>query len=276
MALVSVDWLATQLGAADVRIVDTRWYLTEPSKGHAEYLEAHIPGAIYMDIDHDLSAPKGHGPGRHPLPRALEFASTASRAGIGSQTFVVVYDAVGGAYAARLWWLLRYFGHRQVAVLDGGWPAWVRAGLPTTAAVPTIWPAEFRAIPNTDMVVNADLVEQIRQNPEALLLDARAAERYAGLVEPMDARAGHVPGAISAPFAGNLAPDGTFLPVEELRQRYAELGAGQANTIVCYCGSGVTATHNLLALTLLGYEDGLLYEGSWSDWSADPQRPIAP
>jgi thiosulfate/3-mercaptopyruvate sulfurtransferase len=273
--LVTPAWLHEHLSDPDLRVVDTRWYLMEPARGRAEYLESHIPGAIYMDMDGDLAAPKGQGPGRHPLPQPGAFAAAAGRAGIGGSTLVVAYDSSGGAAAARLWWLLRYFGHDQFALLDGGWQAWQAAGLPSAQGAVQVSPAQFVARPRRELVVDAGQVDQIRQAPGALLLDARAGERYAGLVEPIDPRAGHIPGAASAPFAGNLGPDGRFLAPEALRERYAALGAERAEALVCYCGSGVTAAHNLLALELAGITGGLLYEGSWSDWSSDPSLPAA-
>jgi thiosulfate/3-mercaptopyruvate sulfurtransferase len=271
-SLVSTEWLAQQL--AICRVVDVRWYLTEPGRGRAEYLAAHVPGAVYMDIDVDLSGPKGSGPGRHPLPSPAAFAAAAGRAGIGPETHVVAYDGVGGAYAARLWWLLHSNGHERVSLLDGGWPAWVAAGYPTETGETTPAPALFTARPNSNVTVDAAAVDAMRRDPHALVLDARAAERYEGRQEPIDPRAGHIPGAKSAPFAGNLRPDGTLLSPDELRARYDALGANEATTIVCYCGSGVTATHTIFALRLAGRE-ALLYGGSWSDWSSDPNRPVA-
>jgi thiosulfate/3-mercaptopyruvate sulfurtransferase len=273
--LVTAAWLREHHADANLRVVDVRWYLTEPGRGRSEYLASHIPGAVYMDIDTDLSAPKGQGPGRHPLPSAETFAATASRAGIGPQTHVVAYDSAGGSHAARVWWLLRYFGHERVSLLDGGWPAWQAAGFPAEAGESQIPPANFTARPNPALVVDAATVDRLRHDPRALLLDARATERYEGRVEPVDPRAGHIPGAKSAPTAGNLRPDGTLLGPEELRARYRALGADAAETVVCYCGSGVTAAHDLFALHLAGRTDALLYEGSWSDWSSDPERPAA-
>jgi thiosulfate/3-mercaptopyruvate sulfurtransferase len=272
--LVSADWLRPKLSDPALRVVDVRWYLAEPGRGRAEYLAGHIPGAVYLNIDSDLSAPQGQGPGRHPLPSAADFAATAGRAGIDAGTHVVAYDASGGAAAARLWWLLRYFGHAAVSLLDGGWPAWLAAGGASEPGEVDVAPALFEARPNPALVVDAAAVERLRDDRAVLLLDARATERYEGRMEPIDPRAGHIPGALSAPFAENLGPDGRFLPRDVLAARYAALGAGAAEQVVCYCGSGVTAAHNLLAMHLAGYE-GLLYEGSWSDWSADPARPAA-
>jgi thiosulfate/3-mercaptopyruvate sulfurtransferase len=272
---VPVDWLAERLNDPAVRVVDVRWYLTEQGRGEAEYAESHIPGAVYMNIDTDLSAPRGAGPGRHPLPSPQAFAEAAGRAGIGAETHVVAYDQVGGAYAARLWWLLHYFGHGRVSVLDGGWPAWVAAGYPVEHGSSRVPPAVFVPQPQSGMVVDAEQVEQLRHQQDVLLLDARAAERYEGRTEPVDARAGHIPGARSAPYAGNVGPDGAMLGPDDLRRRFDDLGAAQAATIVCYCGSGVTAAHNVLALQQAGYHGAVLYEGSWSDWSSDPARPAA-
>lgn len=273
--LVSADWLAARLDDPNVRPVDVRWYLTEPERGYQEYLAGHIPGAPYMSLDRDMAKPAYQGPGRHPLPAPEAFAEAAGRAGVGAETLVVAYDSQGGAYAARLWWLLRYFGHERVALLDGGWGAWTAGGHPAAQGETTVAPASFTARPRPELVVGADAVEELRHRAEALLIDARAAERYEGRVEPMDKRAGHIPGARSLPFAQNLRPDGTFKSPEELRAQYEALGAGGAAQVVCYCGSGVTAAHNLFALRLAGRGDALLYEGSWSDWSSDPQRPVA-
>lgn len=273
--LVTADWVAERLHDPQIRVVDLRWYLTEPGRGRQEYLEAHVPGAAYMDIDHDLSAPAWHGPGRHPLPAPEHFAGVAARTGISAASHVIIYDAVGGAYATRLWWLLRYFGHDRVSLLDGGWPAWVAGGYATEAGEAQITAALFTPQPNPAMLVYADDVERMRHAPDVLLLDARSAERFEGKNEIMDARAGHIPGARSAPYAGNLSADGTLLPAEALRARYTALGADHARTIVCYCGSGVTATHDLLALELAGFTNTVLYAGSWSDWSSNPERPAA-
>ncbi len=273
--LVTAEWLSQNLHTANLRIIDVRWYLTEPGRGYAEYTDAHIPGAVYLDIDSDLSAPRGKGPGRHPLPSAEAFEATASHTGIATDTHVIAYDSVGGGYAARVWWLLCYFGHKRVSLLDGGWQAWQAAGLPEEQAIPSIIPTVFKAQAQPAMVVDADRVEQLRTQPGTLLLDARAAERYQGLTEPIDMRAGHIPGACSAPFAGNLSQAGLMLAPKQLRERFEALGVEQTTQVVSYCGSGVTAAHNVFALELAGYPAALLYEGSWSDWSADPDRALA-
>jgi thiosulfate/3-mercaptopyruvate sulfurtransferase len=273
--LVSAGWLSERLADPHIRIVDVRWYLGEPGRGAREYAERHVPGAVYLDIDADLSSPLGSGPGRHPLPSPEAFAAVASRAGIGADTHVIAYDQVGGGYAARLWWLLRYFGHARASLLDGGWAAWQAAGAPTEAGLASPPSATFIPRPQPELVVDAGTVDMLRRKAGVLLLDARAAERYEGRTEPIDARGGHIPGARSAPFAGNLDQELRMLSPEQLRARFDALGAQQADTIVCYCGSGVSAAHNVLALELAGYPGVLLYEGSWSDWSSDPERPIA-
>ena len=273
--LVDPAWLLEHLNDPDIRIADLRWYLLEPGRGRIEYLEAHIPGAVYLDIDTDLAAPPFQGPGRHPIPSPEAFAATASRAGIAPTTHVIAYDSVGGAYAARLWWLLRYFGHERVSLLDGGWPAWTAAGFPVEAGDVAPQPTVFVPRPNRLMVVDADTVETLRHNPRALIIDVRAPERYQGIAEPLDPRAGHIPGAVSAPYADAIDTNGRLLPADALRARYAALGADRAETIVCYCGSGVTAAHTILALERAGWKNVLLYEGSWSDWSRDPARPAA-
>jgi thiosulfate/3-mercaptopyruvate sulfurtransferase len=274
-ALVSAEWLYNHLGDADVRPVDVRWYLTERGRGRAEYNEAHIPGAAFMDIDDDLAAPPENGPGRHPLPSPEAFAQAAGHAGIGPNTHVIAYDASGGAYATRLWWLLRYFGHARVSLLDGGWQAWQAAGYPTASGEEQVLRAEFTPNPQPDMVMNADAVDQLRGANGALLIDARAAERYEGRTEPIDPRAGHIPGARNMPYANNMRPDSTWKSPDELRAQYNSLGADTAAQVVCYCGSGITATHDIFALHLAGRDDARLYEGSWSDWSSDPDRPAA-
>lgn len=291
--LVDVAWLAAHHDNALVRIVDCRWYLGG-RRGSVEYARGHIPGAIHLDVDADLAASAAKGPGRHPLPDAAAFARTLARAGIAPETCVIAYDDVGGAIAARLWWLLRYFGHpvhhassptpapsSQVRagarVLNGGLQAWVAAGHSLSTRVPEISPAPIMdLVPGGALVADKAQVDAQRHDSGVVLLDARSSDRYQGLTEPVDARAGHIPGARSAPFAGNLrAPAGAFLSGEELTGRYADLGALEARTVICYCGSGVTACHALLALAAIGREDAVLYEGSWSDWSRDPALAVS-
>ena len=270
--IVSVDWLAAHLTDPTLRIADVRWSLAGPP-GAALYAEGHIPGAVFLDADRELSTP-GAGPGRHPVPTAARLAAVLGARGIGDAHVVVAYDDAGGSIASRLWWLVRHYGRDGTcAVLDGGIRAWTDAGLPLTPEQPnhasTTWtPGNAR-----DDVVGSDEVAALAVDG-ALLLDARAGERYRGETEPIDPRAGHIPGAHSAPWAANLASDGRFRPATELRKRYAALGATERAT-VAYCGSGLNATHDLLAMELAGIEGGRLYAGSWSAWSSDPSRPAA-
>ncbi len=274
--LVTTDWLAQHLNDPDVRVVDVRWYLFDRTKsGRDEYLRGHLPGAVFMDLDRELASPRGQGPGRHPLPTPQRFAQAAGQAGIGLKTHVVAYDDRGAASAARLWWLLRYLGHDSVSLLDGGVTRWAAEGRPLETAVPIVAPGNFVPHPHPEMVVDAAAVEALVQDPHALVLDVRAAERYEGKVEPIDPRAGHIPGAVNAPYTGNVRDDQRFSSPEQLRARFAQLGAEEARQIVSYCGSGVNACQSIFALQLAGFDRTLLYEGSWSDWCSDPQRPMA-
>ncbi|WP_437974339.1 sulfurtransferase [Sorangium sp. So ce295] len=274
--LVDVAWLAAHAGDPRVRVVDCRWYLGG-RRGADEYARGHIPGAVHLDVDADLSSPALGGPGRHPLPDAAAFARVLARIGVVPGSLVVGYDDAGGAIAARLWWLLRYFGHPGGRVLDGGLQAWTAAGYPLSTAAPTIAEAPAMDLaPGGAPVADKAAVDRLRRDSAAVILDARARERYEGQTEPVDARPGHIPGARSAPFVENLsAPGGAFRERAELERRYRDLGALDAATVVCYCGSGVTACHDLLALTTLGREDAILYEGSWSDWARDAALPAA-
>lgn len=273
--LVTAEWLLEHTGPG-VRVLDARWYLSG-KRGEDEYGAGHLPGAAFVDLDRDLSAPRGTGPGRHPLPSAGSFAAVLARLGITPTTRVVAYDDAGGAIAARVWWLLRHFGLRSGAVLDGGIGAWTRAGGALTTEVPAIVPSPaLTLVARKDDVADKSAVDRLRSAPGVVLLDARAAERFEGKSEIIDARPGHIPGARSMPFAGNLVePGGRLLDRASLAKRYEEAGALGASTVVCYCGSGVTACHDVLALALAGRDDALLYEGSWSDWAADPSLPAA-
>ena len=276
MGLVSTDWLSDRPDEASLRIVDVRWYLDPARRGSDAYAAGHLPGAVFLDVDADLSAPgggRGSPVGRHPWPSPEQVERVMSRAGIGPDTTVVAYDDQAGTVAARLWFLLRAHGHDDVAVLDGGITKWLAEGRPVTTAVPEIIPATFAVRLRPGLVVGKQ--DMVARDAASLVLDARAPERYRGDVEPIDPRAGHVPGAKNAPFTGNLTggPTSVFLAHDALRRRYAELGAEDRDVIV-YCGSGVTACHDLLALHIAGFE-GRLYAGSWSEWSADPFLPAA-
>ena len=263
MPLIAPGVLRARLDEPDLRVVDVRWYLARPGEGRAAYEHGHLPGAIHLDLDDDLSALDG--PGRHPLPDVAAFARRMGDAGIGSGSEVVAYDDAGGWVAARLWWMLERIGHRRVRVLDGGIRAWIEAGGQLTTAVPEWPPARLEAASGWSGIVDRD--ELRSRLGRVVLLDARAAPRYRGEVEPIDPAAGHIPTAISAPFEGNLAPDGRFLPPDVLAARFRALGAASGAEVVTYCGSGTSALHHALAMRIAGMADPTLYVGSWSDWS---------
>jgi thiosulfate/3-mercaptopyruvate sulfurtransferase len=271
--LVRASELVAMMGQPDVRIVDVRWRLGDPAAGRTGYARGHIPGAVFADLDHDLAEPPGDG-GRHPLPSPDRFASAMLRLGIGDDTRVIAYDDQEGAIAARLWFLLRYFGHETGAVLDGGLMAFVQTGrvLETDPGTATAV-GPFHATPRPELVLDRGAVMARLRRPGVLLLDARSPERYRGELEPVDPRPGHIPSAVNAPFQDNLLA-GRFLAEEALRERYGALGAWDKETAV-YCGSGVTACHDLLALAVAGLPTARLYAGSWSEWSRDPSAPVS-
>ncbi len=261
-------------------LLDVRWRLGGPPRIEA-YQAGHLPGAAFVNLDTDLAGPGSGAGGRHPLPGRSVFQAAMRAAGLNGGQLAVVYDDAGATVAARLWWLLRYFGHEHVAVLDGGLAAWTAAGHPVTARAPEPASGNFTAGPGGGMPVLDDEAAA-RTARSGYLLDARAAERYRGEVEPIDRAAGHIPGAISAPATGNVGADGAFLPAAALSERFrglglprpAETGAGGAPVVGAYCGSGVTAAQEILALQLAGVP-AALYVGSWSAWSADTSRPVA-
>ncbi len=272
MALVTAAELAAMLRDPDVRIADVRWSLAVPAAGRAAYAEAHLPGAVFVDVDTVLTAPTG--PGRHPLPDPHAFVVALAALGIGREHRVVAYDDAGGTVAARLWWMLDVLGHPRVAVLDGGIDAWRAAGLPVSAEVPDVapaatWPDVPATWPRT--ITREELAPRLGT---LTLLDARAPERYRGEVEPIDPVAGHIPTAISAPTATMLGPDGRFLSPAALAGRFAGLGAAADQPVVVACGSGVNACQLALAARVAGLPDPLLYPGSYSDWSRSGM-PIA-
>jgi thiosulfate/3-mercaptopyruvate sulfurtransferase len=274
--LIRSEELMSRCQDPDWAIVDCRFSLSDPAYGPAMYESAHIPGAVYADVERDLSGPIIAGrTGRHPLPAPDVAEATFGRLGIGAGVQVVAYDDCGGCFAARLWWLLRYFGHDAVAVLDGGWPAWLAAGGAIETGANTRAPRAFRAKPREEWVVAAHEVERTIGEPGSVLLDARAAERYRGENETIDPVAGRIPGAVSAPYAANLDRQGRFLQADELRARYDRLlGDTPPEGATVYCGSGVTAAHDLLAMAVAGLSGAKLYAGSWSDWITDPARPV--
>lgn len=256
------------------RVFDCRHDLAKPDWGEQQYREAHIPGALFAHLERDLSAPKTGRNGRHPLPAASDFVGWVEKAGLRPSDQVVCYDAANGSMAARLWWMLRWIGHDAVAVLDGGLAKWLVEKRPVTADVPRFKPSRYPADYKPDAAVDVRKVEQNRE--QLLLLDARAPARYRGEQEPIDPVAGHIPGAKNRFNGENINPDGTFKDSAVLRKAFLELlGNRPPNEVVHYCGSGVSACHNLLAMEVAGLPGGKLYPGSWSEWIADPDRPLA-
>ena len=273
--LVDPATLARHLDDPRWVVVDARHDLLQPSWGEEEYREEHIPGARFMHLDRDLSAPKTGRNGRHPLPSPAAAAATFGSAGIDDGKQVVVYDQNQGAYAARCWWMLRWLGHDAVAVLDGGWDRWMRERRPITAEVPPVVPTAFRLRETLPVASAGEVLANVARHA-MLVLDARSPERFRGEAEPFDPVAGRVPGAANRPVGQNLAKDGTFRPAAELRAEFAAmLGSRAPAQVIHMCGSGVTACHNLLAMEIAGLSGGKLYAGSWSEWCADPSRPVA-
>jgi thiosulfate/3-mercaptopyruvate sulfurtransferase len=279
--LISAAMLRDLVGKPEIAIIDCRFDLMNPDGGRRAYLEGHVPGARYADLNRDLSAPITATSGRHPLPTPSDFAGTLVRLGIGRATQVIAYDDGAGAFAARLWWMLRWVGHSAAAVLDGGIKAWVSEGgtlqsgqekpLPAAAGGP-----HPSAQADTAAVIETAEIERRLSDPAFLLIDARAGERFAGTVEPIDAVAGHIKGAVNHPFSANLGADGRFLPAPVLREAWERRLAGRSPTqVAAMCGSGVTACHNLLSLEVAGFPGAKLYAGSWSEWIRDPHRPVA-
>ncbi len=291
--------MAQPPGVPQPALIDCRFDLIRPEAGRQAYLEAHIPGARYADLNRDLSAPVGALTGRHPLPTRAAFAATLTGLGIGNHSQVIAYDDANGSFAARLWWMLRWVGHDAVAVLDGGFQAWRKRGGPLQSGEPapaaagdrhftpqpgavanSAAPADSAALVTTAslerLLFEPGAAAPVPGAPKQLLVDARAPERFAGTVEPIDPVAGHIPGAVNHPFTGNLAADQRFLPATELKRRWLERLAGTApENLIAMCGSGVTACHNLLSLEVAGLPGAKLYAGSWSEWIRDPRRPVA-
>jgi thiosulfate/3-mercaptopyruvate sulfurtransferase len=275
--LVDVRTLARELGRADCIVVDCRFTLTDPSAGRAAYERGHIPGARYAHLDHDLSRPPSAAEGRHPLPERERFAATLGSFGIGPADTVVAYDEGSGAIAARLWWLLGWVGHERRAVLDGGFAAWQEAGLPVEQQQPAVAARHYDAgygSQGDGVVATSAIAAAVARGD--LLVDARAAPRYRGEQEPIDPKAGHVPGARNRPFSANVTSAGRFRPAAELNAELTELLGGRPpQQLIAMCGSGVTACHLLLAMEVAALPGGRLYAGSWSEWIRDSARPIA-
>ncbi|MHB8915271.1 MAG: sulfurtransferase [Thiobacillus sp.] len=274
--LVSTAQLAAELANPDWVVFDCRFTLSDPQAGHAAYGASHIVGARYANLNQDLSSPVTAHSGRHPLPDPQVLCEKLSAWGVGNHTQVVVYDDSYGSMAVRLWWLLRWLGHDQVALLDGGLPKWMKEKHPVSAALPAISPKVFACAPRADLAVDANTVESIRGSATHRLVDARPEQRFTGEREPLDTAAGHIPGAVNWVFEENLDFDGTYLPADELRENYLRVLNGVApENVVHTCGSGVTASHNILAMEVAGLTGSRLYPGSWSEWITDPARPIA-
>lgn len=271
--LLSAQEVAQRPG---LRIFDCRHDLADPDKGLRLYAQGHIPGALHVHLDHDLSGVKDGQNGRHPLPEKAAFVRWLGAQGVGADDHVIAYDDAGGPYAARLWWMLRWVGHRSVSLLDGGFPAWQAAGLPVETDAPQFEPTSYVAGEPLEALVDTAAVEANLASPAFTLVDARAAGRYAGEGETIDPVAGHIPGALNRPFAANLDADGRFKSAEALRGEFGAVLAGRRpDEIVHQCGSGVTACHNLFAMELAGLPGARLYPGSWSAWCSDPARPVA-
>jgi thiosulfate/3-mercaptopyruvate sulfurtransferase len=276
--LISVQDLNQHLNDPDWVVIDCRFVLSAIERGEKNYQKSHIPGAIYAHLERDLSDEIVPGvTGRHPWPTIEQAVQFLSRAGIDEKVQVVVYDDAGGALAAgRLWWILRWLGHEAVAVLDGGWQAWVFADLPIQSEIVPKLARVFQPKPRPEIMVNVEEVDAIRQDPAFLLLDARAADRFHGQNETIDPVAGHIPGAVNAPYGHNLTQDNLMKSPEELRQLYSPIvGDTPIENITIYCGSGVTSIHNTLAMLHAGFGEARIYPGSWSEWITDPTRPIA-
>ncbi|RJX39939.1 sulfurtransferase [Paenibacillus pinisoli] len=271
--IVSMAWVKEQIGAPDVVIADCRFVLGKPEAGREAYEASHIPGAVYLDLEKDLSAPVDEHGGRHPLPDIFDLTVALSRAGIGNETKVVAYDDQGGAMASRLWWLLKYLGHEQVYVMDEGFDAWTHAGYPVTDEVIEPAPVKFLAVVEHSMLVEMDQVQELLGKEGVTLIDSREAPRYRGEAEPIDRAAGHIPGAINRFWKDGLSASGSWKDGAEQAERFSDLDKNR--DIIVYCGSGVTATPNVIALQEAGFTNVKLYAGSWSDWISYSENPVA-
>jgi thiosulfate/3-mercaptopyruvate sulfurtransferase len=275
--LIEVSELGLHLEDPNWAIIDCRFSLDDTERGRQDYLKSHIPGAVYAHLDQDLSGKKIPGKtGRHPLPDIPAFAQRISEWGIDAGTQVVVYDDSSGSMAARLWWMLNWVGHNNVALLNGGWLAWTQAGLPARSDQEHRPGRTFHPREISEAYVTAGQVAKFRNDPRYALLDARSGPRFRGEVEPIDPVAGHIPGSISAPWDENVTAEGKFLSPEKLRRRFEKLTKSiSPENVICYCGSGVTAAHNIIAMVSAGLGTARLYAGSWSEWITNAERPVA-
>jgi thiosulfate/3-mercaptopyruvate sulfurtransferase len=273
--LISTETLEYHLADSSWLIADCRYNLKDEDWGPAQYLSGHIPGAVFVNLAHDLAAARTGANGRHPLPSPETMATTFGRLGIGAGTQVVAYDQDAGPYASRLWWMLRYVGHDAVAVLDGGWAKWLREGRPTRSGEERRPAAAFAPRVRGDMLVTVDEAVRRIGDPETLFIDARSPERFEGQPDPLDNVPGHIPGARNRFYKNNLGEDGTMRPPDALRADFTRvLGNRSADHTVMYCGSGITACQNLLAMEHAGLRGTKLFGGSWSEWESDPKRPV--
>lgn len=276
--LISPEQLAARLGESGLVILDCRFALEDPEYGHSSYGEGHITGALFADLERDFSGPVTKGvTGRHPLPSPADLVRRLQDWGVNQDSEIVLYDDAPGAFAARGWWLLAWLGKRDgVFLLNGGLKAWHKAGQTLSLDVPVVGKGNFSGHADDSLLLSAEALEARLGEPHMTLIDARAEPRFRGEVEPIDPVAGHIPGAVCAAFNENLGSDAHFLPADQLKQRFASKLEGRSpDDLVAYCGSGVTACHNLFALRLAGYPLGKLYAGSWSEWITDPKREIA-
>ena len=274
--LVTTEELQKHLDDPDWIVIDTRHELTNPETGPKAYAQGHVPGAYFMHVDHDMSGKKTGKNGRHPLPDIAEFAAKVNERGIAPGKQVVIYDDLSHNFSVRLWWMLRWLGHDKVALLDGGWPLWVKEGRPVTKEVPRPRKGAFVPRPHLGDTVDVHYVDRFRESKDGKLVDARTVERFEGRNETIDPVAGHVPGAINRFWKDNVEPDGRFKAAAKLKGEFKELlGGTDPASVVHMCGSGVTACHSIFAMELAGLAGSKLYPGSWSEWCADPARPVA-
>ena len=274
--LVSTEQLAQQLDDPNWIVFDCRFTLTNTEAGRSAYRQGHIPGARYVHLDEDMSSAITPASGRHPLPEVQVFADKLSRWGVDSRKQVVVYDDSFGSMAVKMWWLLRWLGHDNVALLNGNWQLWVKHKLPVTTELSKIIPAHFEPHVRSELLVDTEEVDFARRERCSVLIDARSEQRFSGEQEPLDKVAGHIPGALNWVYEENLDFDGTYLPADELKEAYINLMHGlKPQQVIHTCGSGVTACHNMLAMEIAGLHGSKLYAGSWSEWITDPKRPVA-